>query len=296
MDCREFKTSLEASDSLAVSAELKAHAGSCAACRKILEAHERMSLGLEVNRRAVSTPDLTPRIMQRIAQQKPEPSDSTTWVERLVALLTPTTPLKSSLFYVTAGVVIVALCHTVIDRGNKLQDLRQKHSWRMVSSEGRISGVAPGSKDSGIVFGTRIECEAGANARVEFGDRFRISLNEARAVLASGQIDLESGSVVADITHDPNALPFLIRTPHANIENNGARFTVTVLNGSSTVQLHSGRLKVTAAGNHQSREMSPSDKLTLSRGGFEHSRSPVLSDPATYTDSPDFRRVQPPEE
>lgn len=296
MDCKEFKNSLEAADSLAISAELKEHGSSCASCKRLLEAQKRMSLGLEINRRAVSPPDLTSRIMQRIAHQKAETSDSTSWFEQIFTLLTPNTPLKSSLFSVAAGVVLVTLCYTVIDRGSELQSLRQKHSWRMVSSEGRISGITAGSKDVDIAFGTRIECQAGANARVELGDRFRVSLHEARAVLASGQIHLESGSVEADITHAANELPFLIRTPHADIEDIGTRFTVTVMNGSSSVQLHSGRLKVTALGTHQSREMNPPERLTISPDGFEHHKTSVSPDPATYSTSPDFRRIQSPDE
>ncbi len=296
MDCKQFKSILESADTLGVPAELKEHGKSCPSCARLLEAQERMALGLEINRRAVRAPDLTAHIMQRVSQEKPSASDSPSLIERLIALVAPKTPFASSVFYVAAGVVIVALCHAVIDRGSELQDLRRHHAWRMVSAEGSISGVSPDAKTKGVAFGTRLACEAGATARVELGDRFRLTLNGAKAVLASGQVDLESGSIDADIVHIPNVVPFLIKTPHADVTDIGTVFTVTVLNGSTTVRLHSGEVRITSAATHESRELKPSEELTIGSGGFVHPRSPVSKDPATVPVAPDFRRIQPPDE
>ncbi|HOT27539.1 MAG TPA: FecR domain-containing protein [Candidatus Ozemobacteraceae bacterium] len=296
MDCKQFRSILEAADTLGVPAELKQHAATCASCARLLEAQERMSIGLEINRRAVHAPDLTARIMRRVAQEKPAASDSPGWLERLVALVTPKTAFASSVFYVAAGVVIVALSHAVIDRGSELQDLRRHHAWRMVSAEGRISGASPDAKTKGVAFGTRLACEDGATARVELGDRFRLSLNGANAVLASGQVDLESGSIDADIVHVPNAVPFLIKTPHADVTDIGTTFTVTVLNGSTTVSLRTGAVRVTSSATHESRELKPSENLTVGSDGFVHPKFPVSKDPATAPVDPDFRRIQPPDE
>lgn len=296
MDCKQFRNILEAADTLGVPAELKEHAAACVACSRLLEAQERMSLGLEINRRAIRVPDLTTRIMQRVAKEKPAASDSPGWLERLITLVTPKTPFASSVFYVAAGVIIVALCHAVIDRGSELQDLRRHHAWRMVSAEGSITGVSSDAKTKGIAFGTRLDCEAGATARVEFDGRFRLSLNGAKAVLASGQVDLESGSIDANIEHVPNAAPFLIKTPHADITDIGTTFTVTVMNGSTTVTLRTGAVRITSAATHEARELKPSEELTVGSAGFVHTRSPVSKDPATAPVSPDFRRIQPPDE
>lgn len=296
MDCKQFKSILEAADTLGVPAELKEHGKSCPSCARLLEAQERMALGLEINRRAFRTPDLTGRIMQRVALEKPAASDSPGWLERLIALVTPKTPFASSVFYVAAGIAIVALCHSVIDRGSELQDLRRHHAWRMVSAEGRVLGVTPDTKKKGIAFGTRLDCEAGANVRVELGDRFRLSLSGAKAVLASGQVDLESGSIEANIVHFPNAAPFLIKTPHADVTDIGTVFTVTVLNGSTTVSLRTGAVRITSVATHEARELKPSEELTIGSGGFVHPRSPVSKDPATAPVDPDFRRIQPPDE
>ncbi|OQA05513.1 MAG: fec operon regulator FecR [bacterium ADurb.Bin374] len=296
MDCKQFRNILEAADTLGVPAELKEHAATCVSCTRLLEAQERMSLGLEINRRAVRVPDLTARIMKRAAQEKPTSSDSSGWIERLVALVTPRTPFASSVFYVAAGVVIVALCHSIIDRGSELQDLRRHHAWRMVSTEGHISGMSPEAKTKGIAFGTRLDCEPGATANIELGERFRISLNGVKAVLASGQVDLESGSIEANIEHVPNGVPFLIKTPHADVTDIGTEFTVTVLDGSTTVSLRTGAVRITSASTHEARELKASEELTIGSAGFVQSRSPVSKDPATAPVSPDFRRIQPPDE
>lgn len=296
MDCKQFKSLLETTDMLGVPAELKEHGMSCPSCAGLLEAQERMTLGLEINRRAVRPPDLSARIMKRIAQEKPTTSGSPDWLERLIALVTPKTPFASSIFYVVAGVIIVALCHAVIDRGSELQELRRHHAWRMVSTEGRISGVPSDAKTKGLPFGTLLDGEAGAIARIELADRFRLSLNGAKAILASGQIDLESGSINADIGHIPNAVPFLIKTPHADVTDIGTAFTVTVLNGSTTVSLRSGVVRITSSATHESRELKPSEELTVGSAGFIHPRPVVSKNPATAPVDPDFRRIQPPDE
>ncbi len=200
MDCKEFKTKLEAIDTLFVPADVAEHGMNCALCRNLLDAQERMTLGLKINRHAVQSPDLTALIMEKVSHQKPDEAPTKSLFEKLIGWLAPTTPLKSSLFYGAAGILLFALCHAVIDRGVALRELKRQPSWRLVSSEGRIHG-ALGDPKIPIPFGTRIECDTGAAANFAFGDRLRVSLHEARVTLASGQVDIETGVVEADITH-----------------------------------------------------------------------------------------------
>jgi len=295
MDCQEFKNRLETIDTLSVPAELKEHGRNCVTCKKVLDTQERMTLGLKINRYAVQSPDLTARIMEKISHQKPEEADSKSLFERIATWIAPNTPLKSLLFYGTAGILIFALCHAIIDRGGELRALRQQHSWRLVSSEGLVHGIATGSI-APIPSGTRIECDPGAAASLAFGNRFRVSLHEAHVTLASGQIDIVTGVVEADITHIPTGHPIFIRTPHAEVEDIGTRFTVSVKNGSSAIVLHEGRLKVTATSNHQTRAMNPQDRVVIGSKGFEAVTGHESVLQATYTVSPDFIRQQTPDE
>ncbi len=90
--------------------------------------------------------------------------------------------------------------------------------------------------------------------------------------------------------------PVFLRTPHAEIEDIGTRFIVAVKNGSSSIVLQEGRLKVTATSDHQIREMNPHDRLIIGSKGFETDSGHESALPGTYTVSPDFIKQQTPDE
>ncbi|HOY67256.1 MAG TPA: hypothetical protein PLP29_10215 [Candidatus Ozemobacteraceae bacterium] len=298
MDCREFKTRLETEETLSVPAALSEHAARCPACAKLLAAQERLRIGIEINRRAVRPPDLSPRIMERIARQKPEQSDEPGLIERLVALISPNTPIRSMVYYGAAGLIIFALSHAVIERAVELR--RQKAApvaWTLVSSRGALTLPAGAEVGRPIPSDTTITCEKDAEGRFAFGSFCRIQLHSARATLASGAVHIESGVLEAELTRGPGDAQMRFSTPHAEIMDIGTRFTVTVADGSSTIDLQDGRLRVTSTADRQSRDMIVPGRLTIQTSGFSKPDTPIPSPASASTpDSPEFHRQQAPEE
>ncbi|HEY9070063.1 MAG TPA: hypothetical protein VIV61_07375 [Candidatus Ozemobacteraceae bacterium] len=296
MDCREFKARLETEESLSVPAALKEHAAQCHGCARLLAAQERLRIGIEINRRAVCPPDLSSRIMERIARQNPETTGEPGLFERLVLLLSPSTPVRSMLYYGTAGIIIFALCHAVIERSVELRRQKLSPGWTLTSTRGPLSLPAGTAIGSRLPADTVITCGNDGEGQLIYGSFCRIRLYSARATLASAGIRLESGTLDAELARKPGDAQIQFSTPHAEIVDIGTHFSVTVADGSSSVVLHDGRLRVTASADRESREMVVPGRLTILPAGFQKPDVPAPATPASSPASPEFHRQQAPEE
>ena len=306
MNCHESQQLLETREQLSLPVECEAHARGCPACLKKLELHRRMIDGLLVVRAACRPPDLAGAIVAKIQSRVSAPEPLVEKLRRWWQFVSPTTPLKASVFYGMAGVLILALCWAVLYRASTLVPLKKDEPmavWRVSF----LSGSVPKSLETflhagsgAIPTGTTIETGPAGIAQVTLPGRCELDAVGARLEVLEDGIRLLSGK--ANIQVQPEAggrKPFKARTPFALVTVIGTHYSLELTKTSLTTTVQAGRVRVETPGGLV-KELGAGEKVIAGPAGWITAPSlpfpqPSLSS-ATNTVQPGTDRPTVPED
>jgi hypothetical protein len=120
----------------------------------------------------------------------------------------------------------------------------------------RAETSIPGDTEFELQRGDVLLTVDGAGAAIKYEDTTHVAVSpqsrlvvqpspEAKAVRGTMLLRLESGTITAERATQPQGRSFVILTANARVDAAGARFTTTAADGSTRVEVHKGRVKLT---------------------------------------------------
>ncbi|NLI75418.1 MAG: hypothetical protein GX442_03105 [Candidatus Riflebacteria bacterium] len=281
MNCQDFQNGLDTRDPYTPSAEEQAHARTCMACRRKLEASRRLLEGLAVVRGCARVPDLAPRIRQAAAAAGPVDAAGPSLGDRLIAwvqFLAPTSPLKSSLFYAAAGSIIFVLLWAVLARVPPRTEgpaAAGKHAWQMTMLHGGQPTVTgPGgvaaAPEAGTTFpaGAELAFPPASRARFRLPGQAEVEVEGARLTLQEYGFRLSGGRAKVQVRPVSEGAPaFRVLTPLATVTVMGTGFTLELSERRLLVQVSAGRVQVEAGSGRK--VLGPGEELRVGPSGWE---------------------------
>lgn len=264
MKCADFLEQIERLTIEEMPDALLKHASSCKTCEKILSADEKITRGFRMLRLCSPTPDLSPKIMQKISQL-PVARKSVSDIDYyglLKNLFFPGTPMKSTLIYGSMLIIIITLCLVVIRKAHVTHrtGIQQQFQWVVSSGSG---------KDLILENSKRVTFPEGSRIEMALAERARITVENGCVTPLKDGFELHGGSARISVTPAESHSPFSVRCLHATVTVIGTTFILNQTPDSLRIKVESGRVRVETFDN-ATLELSQGDDYTVSKQMKSH--------------------------
>ena len=281
MNCSDIKTLIQQNELSTLPAEVAVHTRTCQACRAELALSERLEKGLHVLAKTAKPPDLSQKILQKIALAKPVPAHPAvpgSWLERLQALFSgrPQLALACAILLFVLGLAGILLRHS---RGPSAPAITSPWSVQscsagtLIDRHPAVSG--PLTPTSAFAFSTPVSGEI----TLKWKNTSEVRLQGASGQLLADVLQLENGSLRVSTTGPKAAPPLLVKTAFGTVREIGTIFLVEIRRDEMKVQVEDGKVMVeTPAG---SRDVLAGQTVTVTRSGFVNPVPVPLATPST---------------